>query len=480
MDLSPIRPQASMPLSSLETSDLKASDFVSAIRKKTDNSISRPSLSYWQDALRRFKKNKQALVAFMLATFLLLFVFVGPSIYTIDPNEQDPNQANLAPSLGQDAIVISDPVIWDGITAADHPAQPTENIENLPAPQNLSTVEVVSTQSVKLSWSTVAGAAGYQVYRSEVAIESGSLGVPLGDTAAGNIVSYEDNASLESKEYHYAVVAKNLDGNESTEFSTLSVVVRPGLSLEAAQVIRADAQVGETVRLRAAPLGTDSLGRDLLARVMYGGRISLFIGLFCAFSQVLIGVIIGGVAGYFGGRVDDVLMRVSDFVLGLPFLLFVILLKVVFSSGAGDSGVVPMMIALIVLSWPGAARLVRGQILQLRESEFVHAARMMGATPRYLLLRHLFPNLLGIILVSLTFGVPVAIFSEAFLSFVGLGISAPAASWGSLCNDAIQSILTRPHEFFFPALLISITVLAYNLLGDGMRDALDPKLRSNE
>jgi len=333
---------------------------------------------------------------------------------------------------------------------------------------------------VRLTWSPVEGAAGYQLYRSEVSVDAGNYGVPLGDAAAGNLVSYEDTASLESKTYFYTVIAKNLDGNESTEFSTIEVAVKPGLYMEAAQVIDPLAQVGNTVRLRAAPLGTDSLGRDLLARLMYGGRISLFIGLFCAFAQILIGIVIGGVAGYFGGKIDDVLMRIADFVLGLPFLLFVILLKVVLSTGAGDSGVVPMMVALIVLSWPGAARLVRGQVLQLRESEFVQAARMMGATPKYLLIRHLFPNLLGIILVSLTFGVPVAIFSEAFLSFVGLGIAAPVASWGSLCNDAIQSILTRPHEFFFPALFISFTVLAYNLLGDGLRDALDPKLRSNE
>lgn len=461
--------------------DLKNSDFLPAKKQKTDNSISRPSLSYWQDAMRRFKKNKQALVAAILAVLLMLFVFVGPSIYRIDPDEQDPNQANLAPSMGQDAIVIAEETeMWAGIISMDAPALPEENVENLAAPRGFETTGPVSTRFVRLTWRPVAGAAGYQLYRSEVPTEPGSLGVPLGDTQAGNQISYEDTASLESKTYYYSVVAKNLEGTESSEYTTIPVKVPPGLYLEAAQGLNPNAQVGGTIRLKAAPLGTDSLGRDLLARLMFGGRISLFIGLFCAFAQVTIGVIIGGISGYFGGRTDQVLMRISDFVLGLPFLLFVILLKVVFSTGAGDSGVVPMMIALIILAWPGPARLVRGQVLQLRESEFVQAARMMGATPQYLLTRHLFPNLLGIILVSLTFGVPVAIFSEAFLSFVGLGISAPAASWGSLCNDAIQSILTRPHEFFFPALLISITVLAYNLLGDGLRDALDPKLRSNE
>ena len=139
-----------------------------------------------------------------------------------------------------------------------------------------------------------------------------------------------------------------------------------------------------------------------------------------------------------------------------------------------------MIVALVVLSWTGVARLVRGQILQLKGSEFVQAARLMGASNIYLIRKHMIPNLMGLILVSLTFSIPSAIFTEAFLSFIGLGVAAPAASWGSLCTDAVQSLFTRPYEFFMPAVLISLAVLSFNLLGDGLRDALDPKLRSQE
>jgi oligopeptide transport system permease protein len=171
-------------------------------------------------------------------------------------------------------------------------------------------------------------------------------------------------------------------------------------------------------------------------------------------------------------------MRVTDFVLALPFLLFMILFKVAFGAGPGESGIIPMLIALIALSWTGPARLTRGQILQLRESEFVQASRLLGAKPMYLILRHLLPNTLGVILVSLTFAIPNAIFTEAFLSFIGMGVVPPNPSWGSMANDGIQTFLTHPHEFFFPAVLISLTVLAFNLLGDGLRDALDPKMRS--
>jgi oligopeptide transport system permease protein len=157
-----------------------------------------------------------------------------------------------------------------------------------------------------------------------------------------------------------------------------------------------------------------------------------------------------------------------------------ILFRVAMGVQAGESGVAPMLIAMIALSWTGAARLTRGQVLQLREREFVQASRLLGARPLYLLVRHLLPNTLGVILVSLTFAIPSAIFSEAFLSFIGMGVVPPTPSWGSMCNDGIKTFLVYPHEVLFPAAAISVTVLAFNLLGDGLRDALDPRMRSVE
>jgi oligopeptide transport system permease protein len=173
-------------------------------------------------------------------------------------------------------------------------------------------------------------------------------------------------------------------------------------------------------------------------------------------------------------------MRITDFVLALPFLLFMILFKVVFGAGPGESGIGPMMVAMVALSWTGAARLTRGQVLKLREDEFVQAARLLGAGPAYVVVRHLLPNTLGVILVSLTFAIPSAIFTEAFLSFIGMGVAPPTPSWGSMCSDGIKTILVHPHEFFVPAAAISLAVLAFILLGDGLRDALDPRLRSVE
>jgi oligopeptide transport system permease protein len=300
----------------------------------------------------------------------------------------------------------------------------------------------------------------------------------MGEVPAGNVVSFEDAFNLEPTTYWYSVVATN--GAESRQAATLEVRLTRGISLVDAKTIDPRARPGDVIARPRRPFGTDFLGRDLLARLMSGARVSLFIGFTAPLLAILIGVLLGGASGYFGGRVDHWLMRFTDFVLALPFLLFMILFKVAFGSGPGESGIGPMLVAMIVLSWTGAARLTRGQVLQLREREFVQASRLLGARPAYLILRHLLPNTLGVILVSLTFAIPSAIFSEAFLSFIGMGVAPPTASWGSMCNDGIKTFLVYPHEFLFPAAAISVTVLAFNLLGDGLRDALDPRMRSAE
>ena len=170
-------------------------------------------------------------------------------------------------------------------------------------------------------------------------------------------------------------------------------------------------------------------------------------------------------------------MRFSDFIVALPFLLFMILFKVVFGIGPGESGVVPMIVAMIVLLWPATARLIRGQVLVIREESYVDASKLLGANNGYLILRHMIPNTLGMIMVNITFAVPTAIFTEAFLSFIGMGVSPPTPSWGAMCNEGLKTMLTSPHELLFPAILISATVLSFNLLGDGLRDAFDSKLR---
>ncbi|MBQ9390059.1 MAG: ABC transporter permease [Synergistaceae bacterium] len=218
--------------------------------------------------------------------------------------------------------------------------------------------------------------------------------------------------------------------------------------------------------------GCDRLGRDLFVRVMYGARISLAVGFLASFIELFIGVIYGGISGFKGGKVDDVMMRIVDVIYSVPAMIYVILLMVVVGPGLKS-----IFITLGISYWAPMARMVRAEVMRLKNEEFVIAARVTGASSARILFRHIIPNAMGAVLVTLTFSVPGAIFTEAFLSFVGLGVNAPMASWGVLSSDAVEALAVYPYQLFFPAAAISITILAFNFLGDGLRDALDPKLR---
>jgi len=233
----------------------------------------------------------------------------------------------------------------------------------------------------------------------------------------------------------------------------------------------------DLTRVNEAPsgeywFGTDGLGRDLFVRVLYGGRISLLIGFLGAFMNLSIGVLYGGISGFLGKRVDAVMMRIVDILYGVPLLLVVILLMVYLGAGLKS-----ILIAFGMVYWLNMARIVRGQILSLKEEEYVLAARVLGADRRRILLRHLIPNAIGPIVVTTCLLIPSAIFLEAFLSFIGLGVQPPEASWGMLASDGYKAIRSYPWQIFFPAGAIGLTLLAFNFLGDGLRDALDPRLR---
>ncbi len=222
-------------------------------------------------------------------------------------------------------------------------------------------------------------------------------------------------------------------------------------------------------------LGTDNLGRDMLARIIYGGQVSIAIGLVGTTVSVLIGILLGSLAGYVGGKTDYMIMRVVDVMYGLPYMLIVIILMAIFRSNIFN-----LFVALSLVSWLTVARVVRGQIISLKNSEFVEAARSMGAGTWRIIFRHLVPNTLGVIIVFSTLRVPQFIMQEAFLSFLGLGISAPYASWGSLVGDAVDAMSASPWRLFFPALAMTIFLFAMNFLGDGLRDAFDPHSKNRQ
>lgn len=218
--------------------------------------------------------------------------------------------------------------------------------------------------------------------------------------------------------------------------------------------------------------GTDSFGRSMFDRVWEGTRVSLYIALIATAIDIGIGMFYGAISGYYGGRVDNIMQRFTEIVIGIPNLVVIILLLVVLPPG-----ILTIALALSITAWAGTARLIRGQVLSLKNQEFFLASRTLGAGARRLILKHLIPNVLYLVIITLMFTVPTAIFFEAFLSFIGLGIQVPQASLGSLMEDGAKNLQFEPYLVFFPALILASLLLCFNLLGDGLRDALDPRMR---
>ena len=452
--------------------NLTSTDFEPIRHAQEIQGISRPSLSYWRDAWIRLKANKRAISSLFLVMGLLLFTIVGPVIWNVDPALQDLDQVGQPPGGGRLAVIVNEYEPWAGESEA--------------IGSGLRLAENATTMAVRLNWDNLSGAIGYRIYRNIFPVgPERAYGIPLAEYFDNSVLYFEDRLDLKPRRYYYSVVPIDatgvlLDGYQTISVDVLRVTTLGEVESQGLSAANINLIIGDSVNLAPHPLGTDYLGRDMLARLMAGARVSLFIGIGAPCLFILFGIVYGSIAGFLGGRIDQIMMRFADFVVALPFLLFMILFKIAFGIGPGESGIFPMLVALVILMWPATARLVRGQILQIREQGYIGASRLLGAKTNYLILRHMLPNTLGVVLVTITFAIPGAIFIEAFLSFIGMGVAPPTPSWGSMSNEGIKNMLTSPHELILPAILISVTVLAFNLLGDGLRDALDARLRNQE
>ncbi len=424
---------------------------------KDAEKIERPSLTFFQDGWRRLKANKVAMVSMIIIAVITIGAIVIPWFWPYTYKAQNLDLANI-------------PAVMD--------TYPLENGKNIYVTPQYTVVVMDSKGNLeglaesgrkdmigKKNYFSVDGleiCVDYSLY-SEATKEYKSLEKKVDETGM---------VKVSDAQYLVDYFAQNGGGAEEISLTEASNILENKMTR--VKVTCGGEELTEQVRLRNHTylLGTDGLGRDLFIRIVYGARISLTVGFFAAFINFVVGVFYGAIAGYIGGELDNIMMRVIDILDSIPMTLYVILIMVVVGPG-----LVSIILALGLTFWVKMARIVRGQVLTLKQQEFVKAAVVTGADTKRIIIKHLIPNMMGPIMVNIAMQIPSAIFNEAFLSFVGLGISAPMASWGTLCNDALAGIYVYPYQMVFPAIAISVTILTFNLFSDGLRDAFDPKQR---
>ncbi len=409
------------------------------------------SVSYWQDAWRRFRKNPVSMGSLLVFVLILLFSFVGPYFVPYSYEEQYRSAQKLAPMQKSELEMMVDELRDAGAEGIYATAMKSGSM----------------TAIRKGNWYVEYDGKKYPFTLTK-AIEKATLVL---DVDAEDVL----------------YVGRDKDYEDGAFKATTPIELSDEVA-EDAQKLELDTSVFPHV------FGTDSQGRDLLARCMYGSRVSIIIGIMAALIVLVIGALYGSISGFLGGKVDFVMMRIVDLIYSIPDVLIVLLLQVVlkeplqawFDGAKGGIvgslstlgvGIVSIFITFAMLYWVGMARIIRGQVLQLKEQEYVTAATVLGASSSSIIRKHLLPNCVGQLIIQTCLQIPSAIFLESFLSYLGLGVSAPMASLGSLCSDAKETFLLFPYRLLFPAILLSLIVLTLNLVGDGLRDALDPRLK---
>ncbi len=439
------------PSAVMDAYGLTDDDFTPAADEEKVNMVEkRKSVSYWQDAWRRFRANTVSMAALFVFIFCLIFAFLGPKFTVYNYEAQYRSSQKLGP------------------------------MEYSEEEQMIKKLEPYA----ECMWATALQPG------SMTSLKKGSYYIEYkGETYAFTLTKkLKKSAILLNPDAENPLISVKEDDITDEGYSDFTVIEYTDTPAEGAEELKMVKGVSPHV------FGTDSVGRDLMARTMYGARVSIIIGISAAIIVLIIGSIYGAVSGIFGGAVDFIMMRLVELIYSIPEVLIVLLLQVVlkdplqkwFDAGTSalsrslsdlGTGIVSILITFAVLYWVTMARIVRGQVLQLRKQEYIMATEALGASKWRIIKRHLLPNCVGALVITTCLQIPSAIFLESFLSFLGLGVSAPMASLGSLCSDALQTITLYPYRLVYPAVVLTIIVLSLNLVGDGLRDALDPRLK---